>query len=95
MELSWEKLSVTSVHNREKEVAIDVWLFLVVHLGQIALADRVALRIVPYNLESEGLEARNVDWLDFIIFVDIDCARKYTSQIFQIAVSFLGQEKLT
>ena len=95
MELTREKCFVCSVHNGKEEVAIKQRLSFAFHLRQIALADWVAHCVVVYDLESETLEARNVDWSDLFISVHRDRARKNTFEIFQITVPFVGQKVLT
>ena len=95
MELTREKCFVCSVHNGKEEVTIKQRLSFAFHLRQIALANWMAHRVVVYDLESETLEARNVDWSDLFISVHTDRARKNTFKIFQITIPFVWQEVLT
>ena len=95
MELTREKCFVSSVHNGKEKVTIKHRLSLAFHLRQIALADWMAHRVLVYDLESESLEARNVDRSHLFISVHRYRARKNTFEIFQITIPFVWQKVLT
>ena len=81
MKLTWEECFVGCVHNGENKVAIKLRLSFAFHLRQIVLADWMAHRVIVNDLESESLEARNVDRSHLFISVHRYRARQNGSQI--------------